>query len=85
MPDIIYERLQAANVALHSAWTFDVAETFSDPEELYKRLAWERKRADTAPYSELRAPFTRLFERHAEGRGVALRQRRFLWKAIAPA
>lgn len=86
MPETVYERLEEANIALHSAWTFDVPELFTDPEQLYKhlawRLAWDRKHLDTVPYASVRDSFMRLFERHARGRGVSLRQRRFLWMAI---
>jgi len=82
MPDSVYARLKEANIVLHSAWTFDVPELFSDPEQLYNRLAWGRWRPDAAPYNSVRDSFTRLFERHAHGRGLSLRQRRFLWKAV---
>ena len=82
MPDLVYERLRQANIALHSAWTFDVPELFVEPEELYKRLAWDRRQPDIAPYDHFRDSFTRLFERHGRGGGLSLRQRRFLWKAV---
>jgi 23S rRNA (guanine745-N1)-methyltransferase len=81
MPGHVHERLDQAGIPLHSAWTFDVPELFEDPEELYKRLAWDRKRADVPPYEAVRDALTRLFDRHAHGHGLTLRQRRFLWKA----
>jgi hypothetical protein len=70
-------------------WNEELPESLrmpADPEQLYKRLAWrlawDRQRSDTAPYVSVRDSFMRLFEKHACGRGLSLRQRRFLWKAI---
>jgi SAM-dependent methyltransferase len=82
MPDLVYERLREAKIELHSAWTFDVLELFREPEQLYNRLAWGHRSPNVIPYDHARRPFTALFERHARGQGVSLRQRRFLWKAV---
>src|SRR5262245_38497957 len=50
MPATVLDRLAAARIPVHSAWTFDVPETFTDPRELYARLAWDRKSPQTPPY-----------------------------------
>lgn len=37
---------------------------------------------EAPPWDEVRAAFERLFARHAESRGLVIRHRRFLWRAV---
>ena len=80
MPGQVLRRLEEAGLTLYGSWIFDVPEVFTAAEELYKRLIWERRRADAPPYAEVRHSFEAVLARHGSRKGLALRQRRFLWK-----
>ena len=81
MPHVVYDRLAAAGIDLHSAWTFDVPERFTEPVELHHRLAWER-RSPLPPFADVAGELEAVFAAAGTG-GVVIRQRRFLWKAFA--
>jgi SAM-dependent methyltransferase len=82
MPATALDRLAAAGIPVHSAWSFDVPEVFDDPGELYARLAWDRKSPATPPYDACRDALEALFASPEAAAGLALRQRRFLVKAV---
>jgi SAM-dependent methyltransferase len=82
MPDTVLGRLADAGIALRAAWTFDVPEVFTHPAELYRRLAWSRRRPDTPTYETCRRALADLFADPDHAGRVALRQRRYLWTAV---
>lgn len=82
----IEPRLNKGGVQVHSWWSFDVPETFSDPRQLYVRLTWGHTPNEVPAYEEVAPAFTTIFADYGTGegqtRGVVLRHRRHLWKAI---
>lgn len=82
LPDEIQEQLRQAGVAPHSAWTFDVPEMFTEPDDLYRALTFMRFEPDVMTLEDARPHLERLFRRHASGGGLELRQRRYLWTAV---
>jgi SAM-dependent methyltransferase len=77
-------RLAAAGLALHSWWSFDVPEVFPDPEQLYAWRAWGSTPDEVPPLAEVRPALERVFAEHGGPAGVAIRHRRYLWKAVVP-
>lgn len=75
-------RLAKSGIALHSWWSFDVPERFTEPEQLYARLTWGNTPNEKPPYAEVATQLATLFADHASTNGLALRHRRHLWKAI---
>jgi SAM-dependent methyltransferase len=80
--DTIRHRLQEAGLELHSCWSFDVPELFSEPEQLYARLSWGFAPEEVPSWAEAEATIRRIFERYGTEQGVVLRFRRFLWQAV---
>ncbi|HEX2561010.1 class I SAM-dependent methyltransferase [Phenylobacterium sp.] len=76
----IAARLAEGGLALHSAWTFDVPEILAEPEDLYACLTWMTD--DPPPLTAVRADLERLFREFAGPKGLELRHRRYLWKAV---
>jgi SAM-dependent methyltransferase len=75
-------RLKVGNLELHSAWTFDVPEYFSEPKELYNRLAWGFVPGEVPTWNEVASIFKSIYEQFAEPEGLALRHTRLLWKSV---
>lgn len=73
-------RLASGGLTLHSCWTFDVPESFGDPDQLYLRLSWGKP--DVPLLQRVRRTLANIFARHAAADGLRLRHRRFLWKAV---
>ena len=76
--------LSEAGLALHSGWSFDVPEYFTDGRQLYAYLAWNRfhglgLRAQP-PESALPA-LEAVMAKHAGPEGLDVRRRRYLWCA----
>lgn len=71
--------LAAGGLVLETAQTFDVAQIFSDPEDLYRCLTFMRFEPETPTWDEARPHFESLLARHGP---VDLRQRRLLWTAV---
>jgi SAM-dependent methyltransferase len=80
----IEQRLAAGGLSLHSWWSFDVPEVFPDPEQLYTWLAWGCTPDEVPPFEEIRPILERVFAEHGDTEGVAIRYRRYLWKAVVP-
>jgi SAM-dependent methyltransferase len=80
----VERRLAAGGLTLHSWWSFDVPETFPDPEQLYVWLAWGYLLEEVPAFPEVRATLERIFAEHAGAEGLAIRHRRYLWKAVVP-
>jgi SAM-dependent methyltransferase len=72
--------LTAAGLRLDKSQVFDVPEVFSEPEELYRALTFMRFEPETPSWDVARPHLERLFARHDQ---IELRQRRFLWTAVA--
>ena len=81
LPDEIQAQLREAGIAPHSAWTFDVPEVFTALDELYRALTFMRFEPGVLTLDEARPHLEHLFARNP--RGVDMRQRRYLWTAIA--
>jgi SAM-dependent methyltransferase len=80
----IEQRLAAGRLSLHSWWSFDVPEVFPDPEQLYAWLAWGYTPDEVPSLPEVRPVLERVFAEHGDADGVAIRHRRYLWKAVVP-
>jgi SAM-dependent methyltransferase len=80
----IERRLTAAGLPLHSWWSFDVPEVFPDPEQLYAWLAWGSTPDEVPPFAAVRPTLERVFAEYGAAGGVAIRHRRYLWKATVP-
>jgi len=75
-------RLAKSGVPLDSWWSFDVPEYFMEPKELYTMLAWGHIASEKPPFDEVEAVLTAIFQKHGGPQGLALRHRRYLWKAV---
>jgi SAM-dependent methyltransferase len=80
----IEQRLAAGGLALHSWWSCDVPEVFPDPEQLYAWRTWGSTPDEVPPFQEVRPILERVFAEHGTAEGVAIRHRRYVWKAVAP-
>jgi ubiquinone/menaquinone biosynthesis C-methylase UbiE len=88
----VERRLEIGRLTLDSWWSFEVPEVFPEPSELYAWLTWGMVPGEVPAYEEVRAVLERVFAEHG-GRyrtvdglaeGVAIRRRRYLWKAVVP-
>ncbi|MEJ2711199.1 MAG: class I SAM-dependent methyltransferase [Anaerolineales bacterium] len=82
MRQAVESHLASGDLALHSCWTFDVPEVFADTEQLYKRLSWGLAPDEAPSYAEVEPALQSIFEQYGDADGLALRFRRFLWKAV---
>jgi hypothetical protein len=82
MREAVERRLATGGLRLHSAWTFDVPESFDDVEPFYRALVWGHAPEELPSFPELRAELERLFAKHTGPEGVVMRHRRLLWKAV---
>ena len=78
----VERRLSLGRLELHSCWTFDVPETFSDVEQFYLFLTWGYAADETAAFSDVWSELEGIFAKHARRDGLVVRHRRFLWKAL---
>ncbi len=80
--EAVERRLQAANIALHSCWTFDVPEIFPDVEQLYRFLSFGYTIEEVPPFEEMRPTLEHIFSHYAGPQGLERRFGRLLWKAV---
>jgi SAM-dependent methyltransferase len=84
----IERRLAIGGLSLESWWSFEVPEVFPDPAALYAWLTWGTVPSEVPSYEAVRRGLERIFAehatQHASGRGVAIRRRRYLWRARVP-
>ena len=78
----VEKRLSLAGLQLDSAWTFDVPMRFADGEQLYLFLGFGRAPGEVPAYDEARPALDGVFARHAGPKGLEVRRRRLLWKAV---
>jgi SAM-dependent methyltransferase len=78
----IEPRLNRSGIQIHSWWTFDVPEYFTEPEQLYAMLAWGHTADEKPPYAEVAPQLETLFAEYSSADGLMLRHRRYLWKAV---
>jgi SAM-dependent methyltransferase len=78
----IEQRLKAAELSLHSWWSFDVPEIFPNPEELYTWRTWGCRPDEVPSFAEVAADLTHIFAQYAGPRGLEIRRLRYIWKAI---
>ncbi len=81
---IIERRLALSGLSIHSWWSFDVPEYFTEPEQLYIRLTWGHTPDEVPSFAEVEPHLGQIFAEHSSGEGVAVRHRRHLWKAVVP-
>jgi hypothetical protein len=77
-------RLDSAGLHLHSWWSFDVPELFSDPEALYTWRAWGFTLQEVPSYQDVATILEKIFEQYAGPQGLEIRRRRYIWKAVIP-
>jgi 23S rRNA (guanine745-N1)-methyltransferase len=80
----IEPRLAKSNIRLHSWWSFDVPEYFTQPQELYSRLTWGHAADEVPAYAVVEPSLTAIFAEYNSAEGIALRHRRHLWKGVVP-
>ena len=80
----IEQRLAGAGLSLHSWWSFDVPEIFPNPEEVYAWRTWGCTPDEVPSFEEVAADLERIFRQYRGPRGLEIRRRRYLWKAIVP-
>jgi len=80
----IEQRLNGAELSLHSWWSFDVPEVFPNPEELYNWRTWGCTPDEVPSFAEVVADLECIFTRYCSPRGLEIRRRRYIWKAIVP-
>ena len=78
----VENRLHQAGLTLHSGWSFDVPEVFTDKQEFYRMLTWGLAASETESFDELAPRIDRIYERYADADGIMLRHCRFLWQAF---
>ncbi|MBI3942499.1 MAG: hypothetical protein HY326_05750 [Chloroflexi bacterium] len=80
----IEQRLAAGGLSLHSWWSYDVPEIFPTPDDLYTWLAWGYLPEEAPSLAEVCPILERVFAEYGDSTGVAIRHRRYLWKAVVP-
>jgi SAM-dependent methyltransferase len=80
----IEQRLSIGGLSLHSWWSFDVPEIFPNAEELYHWRIWGFTADEVPSFAEVAADLERIFTRYSGPRGLEVRRRRYIWKAIVP-
>jgi hypothetical protein len=80
----IEKRLAAAQLSLHSWWSLDTPEIFPEPQDLYAWLTWGCTADEVPSFTEVAADLGHIFDRYCGPRGLAIRRRRYLWKAVVP-
>jgi 23S rRNA (guanine745-N1)-methyltransferase len=78
----VERRLGIGGLRLHSAWTYDVPQRIPDAWELYHFLTFGRLGIEVPAWEQVREFLEAVFARHATARGLDVRLRRFLWKAV---
>lgn len=79
--------LAEAGIALHSGWTYDVPELFTDPRELHTYLAWNQFHGlglTAQPLESALPALEKVMAKHAGPEGLDVRRRRYLWCAQVP-
>jgi SAM-dependent methyltransferase len=74
--------LKVSGLMLHSAWTYDVPETFNDPYEIYIRLSWGYLPDEVPSWDEISQLFKKIYSDYASPAGLVMRHTRLLWKAV---
>lgn len=82
--NVMEPRLAKSGLSIHSWWSFDVPEYFTEPKELYTMLVWGHTADEKPPYTEVASELETIFAEYATPEGLALRHRRYLWKAVMP-
>lgn len=80
----IEQRLAKSGLHIHSWWSFDVPEFFTEPQQLYNWRTFGHTADEVSPYEEVAPYLTRIFAEYSNNEGVAIRHRRHLWKAVVP-
>ena len=80
----IEQRLAAAQMKLHSWWSFDVPEIFPNPIELYAWRTWGNTPDEVPPYSEVANNLETIFQNFGSPQGLEIRRRRYIWKVVIP-
>ncbi len=65
----IEQRLSAAELTLHSWWSFDVPELFPNPEELYAWRAWGCTSDEVPSFAQVAKDLKRIFAQYGGSHG----------------
>jgi len=79
---VMEPRLAKSGVPLHSWWSFDVPEYFTEPKQLYTMLVWGHGAGEKPPFEEVAPQLAAIFAEYSAPQGLTLRHRRYLWKAV---
>jgi SAM-dependent methyltransferase len=77
----IEQQLSAIGLEIDCWWSFDVPESFADPDQLYRWLSWGRAPDDIPSLAEVRPTLEAIFRQFGRAGGVEKRTRRYIWKA----
>lgn len=80
----IERRLTEIDLEIQCWWSFDVPETFANPEQLYVWLSWGRAAAEIPSLAEVEPTLQQIFTDYGTTAGVAIRYHRHIWKAVVP-
>lgn len=80
----IEQRLAKTDLVIDSWWSFDVPEIFPDPEQLYMWRTFATTPDEVPSFAQVRPILERIFEEYGGPRGVEIRRRRYIWKAVVP-
>jgi SAM-dependent methyltransferase len=78
----VENRLHQAGLTLHSGWSFDVPEIFSDQQEFYRMLTWGLPASEVSSFEDLAPRIEHIYARYGDADGMTLRHCRFLWQAF---
>lgn len=78
----VEQHLAEGGLELHSCWEYDVPVFLPRPEVFYEVLTVGRTPDEVPPYDTVESILVGIFERYGSHGRFALRQRRFLWKAM---
>jgi SAM-dependent methyltransferase len=78
----VERRLALAGLALHCAWSFDVPEYLTTPEDLYVKLNWGRAPGEAPAFAVVVPVLERIFAEFGSPHGLAVPHGRFMWQAV---
>lgn len=80
----IEPRLNQSGIQIHSWWSYDVPEFFTEPEQLYQWRTFGRTAEESPAFEEVAPHLVQIFAEHSNVEGLTIRHRRHLWKAVIP-
>ena len=78
----IEQRLAKGGLTIDSWWSFDLPETFVDPEQLYVWLSWGKAPDEIPELVDASATLEQIFKEYGTAEGIEIRHLRYIWKAV---